>query len=267
MAFFTGNYYSFVLGNNVDISVVIPTPEGQEQITDTTSDQRYNYEEGLPVVYLLHGAYGNHSSWPLFSSVERYAQQHRCVLVTASAGNNFYQDMVHGEKWMTYFTEELPAYVRRLFPVSKKREDTFVAGFSMGGYGAWYLALKRPDVYAKAASMSGALGIAELYQSIGKGSENNPFPWEDIFGDPEKLAGSEADLFHLYQKDTAAGLVPELYQACGTEDFLYEHNKYVYAKMQELGAKITYKEGDGGHNWDFWDREIKDILDWMVPRK
>ena len=67
----------------------------------------------------------------------------------ASAGNYFYQDMYRGSAYRTFFTEELPMFITSVFPVSKKREDTYIAGFSMGGYGAWYLALSAPHLYAK----------------------------------------------------------------------------------------------------------------------
>ena len=58
--------------------------------------------------------------------------------------------------------------------------------------------------------------------------------------------------------------MPELYQACGTEDFLYQMNLKAKARMEEMGASLVYDEGPGGHNWDFWDLHIRNILDWML---
>ena len=164
MASMTCHYYSSTLGNNIAINVIIPTPQGNEQIVDQDVQKQYQYETGLPVVYLLHGAYGDFSSWIRYSNIERYAQERCCAVVMASAGNFFYQDMYHGSAYRTFFTEELPVFITSVFPVSSKKEDTYIAGFSMGGYGAWYLALSAPHLYAKAASMSGALDIAALYK-------------------------------------------------------------------------------------------------------
>ena len=82
--FLTCHYFSKVLMHNTEINVVIPTPEGNEQITEAGPAQRYDYENGLPVVYLLHGAYGDNSSWVRFSNIERYAQAHNIVAVMAS---------------------------------------------------------------------------------------------------------------------------------------------------------------------------------------
>ncbi len=256
-------YFSFVLGRNTTINVVIPTPTGNEQIVDSNGKSGFAYEEGLPVVYLLHGAYGNESSWPRFSSVERAAEKHRCMLVMCGAGNSFYQDMAVGDKWKTYFTEELPEYITRLFPASKDREKTFIAGFSMGGYGAYYLALTRPDLYGKTASMSGALDICNLFGA----SQASVFRRQAIFGDVEDLKGTQADLFALFEKDKAAGCVPQMYMACGTEDFLYQMNLDAKARFEKMGADLTYEEGPGGHEWDFWDVYIRHILDWMMPQQ
>jgi S-formylglutathione hydrolase FrmB len=266
--FLTCHYFSHILQSNTEINVIIPTPVGNEQITDKESVTRYRYEEGLPVVYLLHGAYGDNSSWSRFSSIERYAQAHNCVAVMASAENSFYQDMAHGKAYFRFFTEELVEYIRALFPVSKKREDTMIAGLSMGGYGAWYLALKRPDLFSKAASMSGAVDIAACYAGVRDGDIEGPFMWNSIFENPETLNGSEADLFALAQRDLEQGTLPVLHQSCGTKDFLIEMNRNAYKKLTGMGVQVIYEEvPEHMHNWDFWDLEIQKILDWMLPEE
>lgn len=265
MAGMSCHYYSFSLKHTLDINVIIPTPEGKEQITSEETKKAYPYEKGLPVLYLLHGAFGDYSSWMRFSNIERYAQRHCCAVVMASAENSFYQDMHRGNRFFTFFTEELPAFIKSIFPVSERREDTFVAGLSMGGYGAWFLALSRPDLYAKAASLSGALDIVTAYREMKKGVIDGPFPWEDIFEDPEQLSGSHADLMALYDRCAAAGNVPGLYYACGTEDFVYDMNREIKERLEEKGAKAVYEEGKGGHTWDFWDKYIQKVLQWMIP--
>lgn len=260
------HYYSTVLHHNTEIYVVIPTPEGQEQITEQGTEKRYDYEKGLPVVYLLHGAYGDCSSWIRFSNIERYAQAHNIVAVTASVENSMYQNMVHGNQYFTYMTEELPAFITTLFPVSKKREDTYIAGFSMGGYGAWYLGLSCPERYSKIAGMSAAMDVAELASQCVQGVIDGPFPWKDAFENPEQLAGTDKDVFELYRRCKEKGVqIPELYQACGTEDFLYQMNLNARKRLTEMGAEITYSETQGAmHNWDYWNQEINRILDWML---
>lgn len=257
-------YYSFALKHNVDINVIIPTPEGNEQITSDETKKMYPYKDGLPVVYLLHGAYGNYSSWLRFSNIERYAQKSCCVIVMANADNSFYQDMYSGSAFYTYFTEELPVFITSLFPVSKKREKTYVAGLSMGGYGAWYLALSKPELYSKAASMSGALDIVKLYEMAQTGKIEAPFLWNQLFEKPNELEGSTADLFKLIDDCQKKKLVPELYQACGTNDFLYDMNHSVLERLNKKGVSVIYEDGPGEHDWDFWDKYIQNILVWLL---
>lgn len=266
MALMEVHYYSFSMGSNIALNVFVPTPGSSEAITQMNTVQKYDYDEGLPVLYLLHGAYGDAFSWVRYSNIDRYAQDKGVVVVMASAENSFYQDLRSGKKYYTFFTEELPQFIQNVFPVSKDREKTWIAGFSMGGYGAWYLGLSRPDLYSRAASMSGAIDIAGLYDH--RDPSNDPFPWEDCFGDAVKdgnhLAGTRYDPFWLYDRDVKNGQVPKLYQAVGYDDFLYESNQHVKAEMEKRGADLFYEEGEGGHEWDFWDAHIKNILEWCL---
>lgn len=134
-------FYSPSLGSNTSMNVIIPTIQGGEQINDTQVQAKYNYEKGLPVAILLHGAYGNADSWIRNSNVERYAQSRGLAVVMVSAENSFYQNMVHGHPYKSFIIDEVLPLVQNLYPVSKRPEDTFIGGFSMGGYGAWYLGM------------------------------------------------------------------------------------------------------------------------------
>ncbi len=125
-------------------------------------DPQDNYQTPFRVLYLLHGYSDDQTAWQRWTSIERYAEGLNLAVVMPAAQNSFYTDMVHGGKFFTFLTEELPAVVHDLFPLSTERADTFVAGLSMGGYGAFKLALSRPDLYAAAASLSGALDICEV---------------------------------------------------------------------------------------------------------
>lgn len=98
-------------------------------------------------------------------------------------------------------------------------------------------------------------------------NEPDPFPWHDIFQDPEALSGSDKDLFTLYEQCRKNNTAPSLNQACGTEDFLYDINRSVKKRMEDMQADLVYEEGPGGHNWDFWDYHIPRILDWMLEKR
>lgn len=249
-------FRSAVLRRNAQITVILPTPE----------EEGAAMPANLKVLYLLHGLHGDETSWVRYSNVERYAKDKGIAIVMPGVGNSFYQDMVHGERFFTYMTEELPRFIQGLFPVSRKREDTFIAGLSMGGYGAFYLGLSRPDLYGAAASFSGAVDIA-FHATPLQLPEGAPIPFfvEDCFGDMTKMKGSDRDVIALFEKTQDRTSLPRLYQSCGTKDYLYGMNKLFYKEMTRLGARIQWRETEGlAHEWDFWDQEIRYLLDtWL----
>jgi len=263
MALLDCHMYSHTLYGNIAFYVSLPTPGSGDPVNYASLKQDFGYDAGLPVVYLLHGMYGDASSWIRYSSIDRYAQDHRCAVVSCSAGNSFYQNIPGGQAWETFFTVELPAYICALFPISPRREDTFIAGFSMGGYGAWHLALTAPERYCRAASMSGALDIEYLYRNQDQVPSPGAFNWKALFGGLDSLEGTHADLFAQYRRCVESGCVPELYQACGTEDFLFQMNQNVRDRFLAMGCPLTSTVGPGGHDWAFWDHEIVRVLDWF----
>ena len=266
MAFFHMNFFSPTLLVGTDVNVFIPTPDSGE--LSTGQDIGY-FHDGVkyPVLYLLHGAYGDYSDWARLTGIERYAQAHKIAVVMPSADNSFYQDMYRGGKYLTYFTRELPDYIARLFPVSTKREDTFVAGLSMGGYGAVRVAFEMPERFGAAASLSGAIDLLAALGDAEKEPHRPPFYWDAIFADPGKVEGSDADLFALAQKRLAEGRkLPPIYQTVGTEDLIYPANLSAKKKLEELGLELTYAEHPGIHDWEFWDAHIRNVLDWLPIR-
>lgn len=256
MAFITCNFSSEVLGINTSINVILPQNKSLQMSKEgPLASNKYK------TLYLLHGLTGDHSDWQRKTSIERYVDSMGLAVVMPDAGRSFYTDMKHGDKYFTYITEELPEIVRQFFPLSGKREDNFVAGLSMGGYGAFKVALSCPEKYAAAASLSGALGIAEIVAQV---DDNDKAGFYNIFGDLNLLAGSENDLYYLAKKLLASnGPKPRLYQCCGTEDYLYENNQNFRNFIAGTNFDYTYNEGPGEHTWDYWDAEIQKILKWL----
>ena len=255
MALIDIKLYSVTLQTQTDIRVILPTPDANW--TDTSC---YDANKRYQVLYLLHGFSGDCTVWSRYSNIERYAQKHRLAVVCASVGNSFYADMVHGGQYRKFMLEELPAFIRHTFPVSHRREDNFIAGISMGGYGAFRLALEKPEQFACAASMSGALDVIALSQVFG--TQMNGFG--DIFAPETLVAGSDNDLPALAEKLRDQGCaLPRFYQCCGTEDFLYQINLLVRDRFQTLNLDYTYHESAGMHDWDYWDVQIRKVLDWL----
>lgn len=258
------NYYSDALKLNTDINVVIPTPNSDELMNH--KDTGYWHEGArYQVLYLLHGTYGDYSDWCHLTSIEKYAQNHKVMVVMPSVANSFYQDMLYGPAYLTFLTEELPQYLGRLFPASTKREDSFVAGLSMGGYGALHVALAKPEQFCAAASLSGALtfpyGMEDHFRN-----PKSPWPFRAIFDtdDVEELAKTDVNLFVQIEKLQQAGVeLPKLFLTVGTEDFTYAQNQKARKELEKRNVEYTYEEGPGIHDWDYWDEHIKSVLNWL----
>ena len=258
MALIDIKLFSTSLLTNTDIKVIIPTPDEPFSQDDTPY---YKPGKKYQTLYLLHGAFGDCSVWTRNTGIERYSQKHKLAVVMASVTNSYYLDMAHGSKFMTYMNNELPQFVNAIFPLSDKREDTFIAGMSMGGYGAYRLALENPYRFSCAASLSGALDIVDLMNRTKDAP--SPLNSENIFGSLPEY-GNENDLFQCIGKLKAEDIeMPRFYQCCGTEDFLYDSNINTQKKLLDFGIDLTYCEGPGMHNWDYWDVEIQKVLDWL----
>lgn len=89
--------------------------------------------------------------------------------------------------------------------------------------------------------------------------------WEGIFGDIEKLSGSENDLKYLAERQIKTKeRLPRLYAWCGTEDFLYDINKEMWNWISEQGYELTSRESEGDHQWKYWDEQIRNVLKWWL---
>jgi S-formylglutathione hydrolase FrmB len=216
----------------------------------------------LPVLYLLHGLSDDHTIWQRRTSIERYAASRRLAVVMPAVNRSFYTDQKHGYKYWTFISDELPGIVQTLFRISARREDTFVAGLSMGGYGALKLGLRCPDRYAAAASLSGVTDLGRL------AADEDPDRLAEgkmIFGSLAEYLGSDDDLFALAEKTAQPGISkPKLFMACGTDDFLYQDNLAFRPHLEKLGYDLAWSEKPGAtHEWGYWDEMIQQVLDWL----
>jgi S-formylglutathione hydrolase FrmB len=237
------DFFSDTLGLSTSMTVLLPEP-GPSRLP--------------PVLYLLHGLTDDDTAWLRNTSIERYVADLGLAVVMPQVHRSFYTDETVGGRYWHFVCDELPATVSSFFRLSRRREDTFVAGLSMGGYGALKLALRHPERYAAAASLSGAL---DLRVSAERARPEDPRMFERIFGGPPPDAG-EDDLFWLLRTGDPATR-PPLYIACGTDDELIEANRRFRDAGRELGATLQVDFGPGGHDWAYWDAGIRDVLSWL----
>ncbi|MHC5229471.1 alpha/beta hydrolase [Enterococcus sp. LJL99] len=258
MAVLQATVYSNVL--EIDVGLTVILPQTTKKIVGTSSK---GHSTDVPVLYLLHGMGGNHTSWERKSSIERYVTDLGLAVIMPSTDLGWYTNTTYDMNYWTFISEELPEICHELFPqLTTRREKTFVAGLSMGGYGAFKLALAKPEKFAAVASLSGAVDIAgneEALLSI-RGEKY----WQGIFGSFEDLKGSVNDPRFLIDQLIEDGKEPpKIFLCCGEDDFLLSASKSISEVLTEKGIDHQFETGPGDHNWIFWDEWIQRVLAWL----
>ncbi len=260
MAKIVCDFYSEVLSLSTSMTVILPQISESQKM----GEQNSTPQKGFKTLWLLHGYSDDHTAWTRQTSIERYATFLGLAVVMPQVDHSYYCNMAHGKQYWTFISEELPAIARSFFPLSTDKKDNYVAGLSMGGFGAFKLALHFPERYIAAGSFSGVMDM--ILRSKEPSRENT---MSNIFGENPQIQGSGNDLFfgienHSHKKEAESKL--HFFQCCGTEDFLYEENIRLRDKVQTLDVELTYREEAGSHEWGFWDKYIKEFLLWLKEK-
>ena len=260
MAIIEVNFISKCLMRTVTFNAIIPV--------DKFGPQAENAEQKpLKTLYLLHGIFGNYTDWVNGTRIQAWAEANDLAVIMPSGENRFYlDDEKSGELYGEFIGKELVEFTRKLFPLSDKREDTFIAGLSMGGYGAIRNGLKYAENFGCVIGLSAAL-VHDTWKDADNSAPIFTFRriyYEAIFGEYDKVKGSDKDPKALLLKLKEEGRpVPKMYLCCGTEDGLVTANRDFRDFLNENGVDLTYVEGPGKHDWVFWDTYIKKVLDWL----
>lgn len=252
MALITLNFYSQALKMQTEVLVVMPQRDTAGQIGIESKAEGAAYK----CLYLLHGLSDDQTIWLRRTSIERYASKYGICVVMPCGGRSFYCNAVGGMNYYDYIAKELPQRMQEFFHVSHKREDNFIAGLSMGGYGALKIGLRETGRFCAAAALSPvsdlrSAGFSDILQSI--------------FGTAE--LPDEDDLLYLTEKHKDDPEKPRVYFAIGTDDFLYENSRSLRRLLSDCGYQLTYHEEKAAHTWEFWDAQIQDVLKWMFETR
>lgn len=224
-----------------------------------------NSKKKFPVLYLLHGLFGSCDNWLELTDLKTYAVDKNLIIVLPEGENGWYTNSatIEEDKFESYFTEELIPEIDLLNRTDGTKEKRAVVGLSMGGYGALKFALKKADLFAFAGSISGAFDAPNQ-------TENNPgVDWENLgpsilkaFGGENSQTRFENDLFEIIRQISAENIarLPYFYVNCGIEDDFLEVNRNLARLLKQKMISYEYHEIPGGHNWNYWNKEIKHIL-------
>jgi len=256
MALLRISYFSKCMRRETTFNAVLPV-ENRKESQGTL--------EPLRALYLLHGYKGSHNDWIDCSPIRELSERYNLAVFMPAGEDRFYlDDEEKGEKWGEYVGIELVEFSRAMFPLSREREDTWIGGLSMGGYGAIRNGLKYAEQFGRIIALSSAIipyTIANIQPGYQDGIEGYDY-YRSVFGDLGRLLGSDKDPEALIVrlKETKSA-IPRIYMSCGTEDFLLDVNRRFRDFLNQELVDHIYYEGPGGHTWEFWNETIEDALE------
>jgi putative tributyrin esterase len=245
------NFFSYSLGHGVDVSITLPS------FTSCNMKEPHTHRlpAKFPVLYLLHGAGNDYMVWHRYTSIDRYAEEKRIAVVTCSVGNSAYANVDPGENYYDFLNRELPEFVESYFPISDKREERYIAGLSMGGYGSLLHGLQNPERYSAIGAFSPAVFRKEDLEKRAKD------------GRPSLLC----DIYEVTKKALESGKqLPDLFLCIGDQDFLYEPVTAYHQFLEQVwtaSSRLRYDDLPGyAHEFSIWDLEVVQFLDWITRK-
>lgn len=257
MALMDINFHSMVLGKHHTFKVILP-----EQLDMFRMDKEI---KKMRTLLLLHGLSSDDSMFSRYTNVEMYANQHNLAIIMPNADHSFYQNMKYGHSYYDHIIE-VWNYAHQILPLSTEREDNFIAGNSMGGFGAFYFAMNEPEKFSKAVMMSASLDLDISFLDY----EWHDFDGRAVFGNIDSIEGTAMDTREILKKAVKSygkENLPKLYFMCGTEDALIDRTDSYMKFLEDENIHFKYDREPGEHNWSYWDAGIKKGIDWIFEDK
>ncbi|WOO86471.1 alpha/beta hydrolase-fold protein [Mollicutes bacterium LVI A0039] len=246
------NILSNELDRAVNISVILPIENEMPK-------------DGYKTLYLLNGYTGDDLDWIHETRVKRIALEHNLAVIMPAGENSFYIDNPRARRnYAKFIGVELVEVMRKMFPLSTKREDTFIAGLSMGGYGALINGLKYHQTFSKIGTFSLAL-LNEIYYSHRTDENERQFICQTFGVDVEEIINTDMDPRYLIRK--FKGSLPKIYMACGSDDYALGGNEKIHKVLEEYNVIHDYIIEPGDHDWDFWSSHIEKFITWLEVNK
>ncbi len=263
MGLFQVDFYSKALARSTNFTAVIPN-----DVLPMMTAGNECYQRKTKVLFLLHGYSGGSKDWLLGTRVTDFAVKYNLAIVMPTGENSFYLDGKGvGRAYCQFVGQELVDYVRSTFGLSLDKEDTFIGGLSMGGFGAIHTGLTYPNTFGKIMALSSALIIHKI-ENLKEGFQDAIADYDyytSVFGDLSRLEQSRNNPEVLIRKlKEEKQVIPSLYMACGTEDFLINENRAFHEFLQRENVPVQYIETPGVHDWAFWNQFLEPSIQWML---
>lgn len=248
MAFLTCSTFSNALEKCIQYNIIIP-----ENRTPETKN-----------LLLLHGLSDDYTCWQRRTVIELIAENYGICVIMPDGARSFYSDMKYGGAYYSSIVNDVMKSAQNLFHISDKREHNFVAGLSMGGYGAVKIALRNPDKFCGCITLSGVVDIAKVVVERNWVREFTSIWGEDYI---DTVPGSDQDLFALVESYANSDKPkPRIFSACGDDDFLLADNLRFRDFMEDKEFEFKYEQHPGNHNWVFWNENLPRGLDYLFSK-
>jgi len=244
-------FRSVALGRTMPYTILLPAGY------DAAGEARY------PVLYLLHGAWSNHTEWATRTKLADHAARFPLIIVCPEGENSCHLDGANGERWEEYIVADLPAHIEATQRTRAEQGDRAIAGLSMGGFGAFDCGMRHLERYCAIASHSGAFHILAW-----DGADNDP-QFRAALGPRNSPTRQEYDPQRIIEQAVrlhGADGLPMLAMDCGRDDYpdLLAANRALHRTMTRLGVHHFYREQPGGHDWPYWNREVRFTLQFVA---
>lgn len=209
------------------------------------------------VLTFLHGYTDRHDSALYYSALPRFCKDIPVAVVMPDAQCSFYLDTAYGQPYWQHLTQELPEMLKQWLRIDVSAQRRYLAGISMGGYGAAKMALQQPKIFAEVFLFSPVTNMVEVSQS---GFDCNVTPgapsYEELHMDAllrgRAVQDTSDDLYCLLKTVNTEEL-PKFHIYFGTEDFLHREICRFTDKLLEKGAAVEVDTSAGTHCWNTWD--------------
>lgn len=224
----------------------------------------YTAETKYPILYLLHGYSGGCLDWTERTGLVDFTSNWPLIIVMPDAGNSWYVNSAtdSSHRYEEYLIRDVRFFAEQRYSVDSSKRA--IVGLSMGGYGALLLAMRHPDLFRFAGSLSGAIVVPGSLRR----PEANPArkalrsSQEAAFGTVTDEVLNHYDLTRLLQTLNPQS-APYLYLVTGIHDAQAEYlraHRVLAAQLSDLELPYEAHETPGNHSWSFWDREIRSLL-------